>query len=1245
MTKQRIVLVLAGVLFVSALAAAGAAGTWLLYTEGGLAWLSTRAIGLAGKGLTLEGIAGTLAGGARVQAIRYVGDDIEVRVRDAQVRVSPWSLLILTPRLYELRAAELAVVTKPGEPRGRPPDTLALPANFQLADAHVARLVIDLGKGPLDLTDVKLAYSGGRSRHRVHGLSLNAFEHAIDLKGTIEAAAPFDLEATLSALSTSAPQTGIQASFGGNLSALTAKGTATSGGARIDATASVEPYAGFPLAALKATIAALDLRAFGKTLPHTAIEGEVDLARTGAVLVGPVRLTNAASGPYDQGRLPVAALRVTVRTDAAVHRFDLAADLGRGGAIAGSGEVRGDTAELALSTKNLNLAGLVSTLRETKLAGRADITAATEKQSVKAELREQDITLRFVANRAGERIDVPEFRAAARGGEARGHARIAMTAQRPFSAEASFARFDPAAWGRFPAGSVNGTVSAKGSMVGPQVDLRIAIRDSRLYDAPLSAQGTLALTGERLREADLEASIGGNRIFARGAFGAPKDTLALRVDAPRPGVFDKRIRGTVKGSAQASGTWRAPSVRFDLTGADLAHADYGRVKALDAKGAIAWTVAGPLEVNVSARGIVAPDWQLRSAALRVQGTRAAHAIALEANGERVDFRARAKGGWQPASGWSGVIEELVNSGEAAASLAGPVALNVGPQRVRADPFELRLVGGRLHVSALNYERGRLSTAGRFTDLPVRPLLALAGGPAAMAGTLRLTGHWSIESAPQLTGSVEVRRESGDVALGAQRPFALGLQRLSFVAKIAERGATFHAELGSVYANASAEGRVSPVGSGENARYTRASPLAFTAAIDVARLAPFATFIDTALLLDGALHAKLKGEGTVGSPLVTGPLTGERIALALPAEGIELKDGTLKAVLTQREVRVESFAIRGGDGLFNAQGTLARTGYDEASVDWRAERFTVLARPDRRLVVSGKGNASLRGGKLAFTGALRANEGLFELATTSLPTLGDDVVIVGSEPATVETTALPPTSARKATRAAVDMSIDLGDNVHVRGRGLDVWLAGTLRVQTDAQGQLRATGTVDARRGTFVAYGQRLEVDRGRFFFNGPLTNPALDIVAMRKRMAVEAGVAVTGTMQRPLVRVVSNPPLPEGEALSWLVLGRAPTQAGAGQLSALPLATTALMSKAGSALGKALHVDDIGVTSGGSGGAQQMLTVGKRLTERLYLAFEQSLGGTENLLRLEMSLTERIALRAQAGLTSSVGIYYRYFWD
>ena len=71
----------------------------------------------------------------------------------------------------------------------------------------------------------------------------------------------------------------------------------------------------------------------------------------------------------------------------------------------------------------------------------------------------------------------------------------------------------------------------------------------------------------------------------------------------------------------------------------------------------------------------------------------------------------------------------------------------------------------------------------------------------------------------------------------------------------------------------------------------------------------------------------------------------------------------------------------------------------------------------------------------------------------------------------------------------------------------------------------------------------------------------------------------------------------------------------------------------------------MGVRGGGGAVAQQFLTVGKRLTDRLYVAVEQSLGGTENLLRLEMSLTERIALRAQAGTNSSVGVFYRYLWD
>ena len=197
MSKRRITLLVLILCVVAVIGGAAGAGVWILSTEAGLAWVAARARSAAGEGLTLESVAGTLAGGTRAQHIRYAGKDIEVHVTDAYLRVSPLSLLTLTPRFAELRAAELLVTSKPTEPRGRPPDTLELPVNVQLPDVKVARLVIDLGKGPLELENVQLEYSGGRSRHTVHNLVLVAFDHALELRGTIAARAPFELEGAI----------------------------------------------------------------------------------------------------------------------------------------------------------------------------------------------------------------------------------------------------------------------------------------------------------------------------------------------------------------------------------------------------------------------------------------------------------------------------------------------------------------------------------------------------------------------------------------------------------------------------------------------------------------------------------------------------------------------------------------------------------------------------------------------------------------------------------------------------------------------------------------------------------------------------------------------------------------------------------------------------------------------------------------------------------------------------------------
>ncbi|MFO1413108.1 MAG: translocation/assembly module TamB domain-containing protein [Burkholderiales bacterium] len=114
--------------------------------------------------------------------------------------------------------------------------------------------------------------------------------------------------------------------------------------------------------------------------------------------------------------------------------------------------------------------------------------------------------------------------------------------------------------------------------------------------------------------------------------------------------------------------------------------------------------------------------------------------------------------------------------------------------------------------------------------------------------------------------------------------------------------------------------------------------------------------------------------------------------------------------------------------------------------------------------------------------------------------------------------------------------------------------------TTADATLNGRGTIYAVGGTYFVFGQRLDIDRGRVIFDGPLGNPALDVVALRKNLAVEAGVEVTGTVRVPRVRLVSNPPVPDGEKLSWLLTGQGLDRASRADL-ALSAASASLLGQ------------------------------------------------------------------------------------
>src|SRR4029453_7371397 len=110
-------------------------------------------------------------------------------------------------------------------------------------------------------------------------------------------------------------------------------------------------------------------------------------------------------------------------------------------------------------------------------------------------------------------------------------------------------------------------------------------------------------------------------------------------------------------------------------------------------------------------------------------------------------------------------------------------------------------------------------------------------------------------------------------------------------------------------------------------------------------------------------------------------------------------------------------------------------------------------------------------------------------------------------------------------------------------GIDAMLQGRLRASTE-RGKLGVLGNVRIVEGTYKAYQQNLSIERGGFSFTGDVTNPRLDVLAVRPDIDTRVGVMVSGTAVAPRVRLYSEPELPDIDKLTWLVMGRGPEGVG-----------------------------------------------------------------------------------------------------
>ncbi|HEX9024232.1 MAG TPA: translocation/assembly module TamB domain-containing protein, partial [Geobacteraceae bacterium] len=217
-----------------------------------------------------------------------------------------------------------------------------------------------------------------------------------------------------------------------------------------------------------------------------------------------------------------------------------------------------------------------------------------------------------------------------------------------------------------------------------------------------------------------------------------------------------------------------------------------------------------------------------------------------------------------------------------------------------------------------------------------------------------------------------------------------------------------------------------------------------------------------------------------------------------------------------------------------------------------------------------------------------------------------------------------------------------DKVRIRGGGIDARLAGRLQLTAQRLDRIRSTGEIRVVKGSYKTYGIELDITRGTLYYAGSAINrPTLDIQAMRKVGDVRAGVIVAGTPKKLKTKLTSEPPMPDSQILSYIVLGQplAYTREQSGLISRV---SGQLLSAGGGYV--PIQTAPPGIPQAKTAGAtlsQSLLSVGRYLTPELYIGYGKSLVNNANLLRLRYSLSKHWEVESQTGTQSGGDIFFK----
>ena len=380
---------------------------------------------------------------------------------------------------------------------------------------------------------------------------------------------------------------------------------------------------------------------------------------------------------------------------------------------------------------------------------------------------------------------------------------------------------------------------------------------------------------------------------------------------------------------------------------------------------------------------------------------------------------------------------------------------------------------------------------------------------------------------------------------------------------------------------------------------------------------------------GKMHLNASLTGTLNTPQIVAKLSIDQGMLDIPRAGIQLTNIELQGDSLAEENALQYQAkATSGKGTITIKG---RTQLDPELV-WPTqlsivgENVELMKIPEAHVIVSPDINIVSANKSVNVSGTVVIPQAKLQPRDISMAVnVSDDMVILGE--------GINGENREPDWQIFSEVRVIFGERVKFYGYGFEGNIAGNL-VLIDAPGKLTAAkGELVIVEGRYRAYGQRLKIENGKLLFaGGPVTNPGLDIRAVRQVEDVVSGIKVRGTMLSPQMELFTQPGIGQANALSYLVLGRPMDSASTQEDGAILFNAALSLGLAGGdtlarQIGDRFGFDEMRVDTGESGDA--VFIIGRYLTPRLYISYGVGLIEAMDSMNLRYQLARRWKLVAE----------------